>query len=162
MASVRREFHGAGFLCCLLLGGIGLFGCRLDQQMVPAGPATQPVQASKTESDAEVPEVPDRLNIKPDTSLVVAAPDSAEVFYRTLITIAFDASASGVTVRKVLATFKGTIVGGYPKAGPKGSYVIEVEDRGARWPRIAALMDNVRAEPGVFSAAPMPLRIVKA
>ncbi|HEX9893349.1 MAG TPA: hypothetical protein VGA78_05465 [Gemmatimonadales bacterium] len=152
------QWKRSGAMRVLIVGGVIMMTCRPAPPPVPAGPATQPAQGSGEDEDDDIPPVPDKLNITPDTTLIVARPDSGDVYYRTLLSIAFDDTTSGITVKKVLYQYKGTIVGGYPKLGPKGTYVVQVEDRGPRWPRLAALVDSIRAEKGVFSAAPTAFR----
>jgi hypothetical protein len=143
----------------LLTVAIGLvLACRPSGAGVPAGPATQPVQGSGEDSDTSPPALPEKLGIAPDTTLVVARPDSGDFYYRTLIQVAFHDTTSGITIKKVFYRYNGTIVGGNPKLGPRGTYVIQVEDRGPKWKPLEALVDSIRAEPGVFSAGPTPFR----
>ena len=132
--------------------------CRPTRTGIPAGPATQPVQGSGEDGDTSPPELPEKLGIKPDTTLVVARPDSGDFYYRTLIQVAFDDTTSGISIKRIFYQYGGTIVGGNPKLGPRGTYVIQVEDRGTKWKPLEALVDSIRKEPGVFSAGPTPFR----
>ena len=138
---------------------IGLaLACRPTRTGVPAGPATQPAQGSGEDSDTSPPALPDKLGIRPDTTMVVARPDSGDFYYRTLIQVAFHDTTSGITIKRIFYQYGGTIVGGNPKLGPRGTYVIQVEDRGPKWKPLEVLVDSIRKEPGVFSAGPTPFR----
>ena len=137
--------------------GVAL-ACRPTPTGIPAGPATQPAQGSGEDGDTAPPQLPDKLGIKPDTTLVVARPDSGDFYYRTLIQVAFHDTTSGITIKRIFYQYGATIVGGNPKLGPRGTYVVQVEDRGPKWKALEALVDSLRREPGVFSAGPTPFR----
>jgi hypothetical protein len=142
----------------MTFGFLVFAACRPAPQPVPAGPATQPVQGSGDDDDEKAPAVPEKMTITPDTTLVVARADSGDYYYRTLISLAFHDTTSAITIKKVLYQYDATIVGGYPKLGPRGTYVVQVADRGPKWPPLAALIDSLRAESGVLSAAPTPFK----
>ena len=151
--------QGRALTLVLLAVSFGVaLACRPTRTGIPAGPATQPVQGSGQDGDTTPPQLPEKLGIKPDTTLVVARPDSGDFYYRTLIQVAFDDTTSGITIKRIFYHYGATIVGGNPKLGPRGTYVVQVEDRGAKWKPLEALVDSIRKEPGVFSAGPTPFR----
>lgn len=131
-----------------LLASFTLGSCR-PVRGVPAGPATQPTQA---EGDDNFPVIPEGMSIVPDSTIVISPPNSQEVFYRTLVTVAFDDTTSAPSVRRILAHY-GTVVGGDETAGPRGTYLLQVPDRGADWSRVSAMLDSLRTEGGVATAS---------
>lgn len=146
----RSKLPGLALLVALGAGGT-LGSCR-PVRGVPAGPATQPTQA---EGDDSFPEIPEGMSIVADSAIVISPPNSQEVFYRTLVTVAFDDTTSASSVRRILAHY-GTVVGGDPAAGPRGTYLLQVQDRGAEWSRVSAMLDSLRTEGGVAQAALLP------
>ena len=135
-----------------------VIACHPARQVTPVGAGLQAVQGTGEPSDTTAPEMPKKLMIKPDTTLIVARPDSGDFYYRNLLQVAFDASTRGISIKRVLMHYDAVVVGGYPKLGPRGTYVVQGPDRGPKWPPLAALVDSIRAEPGVFSAGPMQFR----
>ncbi|HET9514888.1 MAG TPA: hypothetical protein VFO95_13230 [Gemmatimonadales bacterium] len=145
------KLPGLALLLALVAGG-ALGSCR-PPRGVPAGPATQPTQAEG--DDDRYPEVPQGMSIVPDSTIVISPPNSQEVFYRTLVTVAFDDTTSAPSVRRILAHY-GTVVGGDETAGPRGTYLLQVQDRGVDWSRVSAMLDSLRTEGGVEKAALLP------
>lgn len=138
-------------LLVTLVAGVTLGNCR-PPRGVPAGPATQPTQA---EGDDDYPAIPEGMSIVPDSTIVISPPNSQEVLYRTLVTVAFDDTTSALSVRRILSHY-GTVVGGDEAAGPRGAYLLQVQDRGSDWSRISAMLDSLRTEGGVAKAALLP------
>jgi hypothetical protein len=66
--------------------------------------------------------------------------------------VAFDDTTSAPSVRRILAHY-GTVVGGNEAAGPRGTYLLQVPDRGADWRRVSAMLDSLRTEGGVATAS---------
>lgn len=154
----KQRRRSAETLPMMVLCFVAALGCQPVRHGLPAGPATQPMQGTGLPSDTAAPEMPKKLLIRPDTTLVVSRPDSGDIYYRTLVQVAFDDTTRGISIKRVFFRFQATVVGGYPKQGPRGTYVIQVADRGPKWEPLAALVDSLRAEPGVFSAGPMQFR----
>jgi hypothetical protein len=145
------KVHGLALFVALAAGGT-LGSCR-PVRSVPAGPATQPTQAEG--DDDSYPEIPEGTSIVPDSTIVISPPNSQEVFYRTLVTVAFDDTTSALGVRRILAHY-GTVVGGDRAAGPRGAYLLQVQDRGPEWIRVFAMLDSLRTEGGVARAELVP------
>lgn len=138
-----------GLALLVALGAGGTLGSCRPPRGVPAGPATQPTQA---EGDDDYPAIPEGMSFVPDSTIVISPPNSQEVFYRTLVTVAFDDTTSALSVRRILAHY-GSVVGGDESAGPRGTYLLQVQDRGADWSRVSAMLDSLRTEGGVATAS---------
>ena len=150
MSISLSKLPGLALLVALMAGGT-MGSCR-PVRGVPAGPATQPTQA---EGDDDYPAIPEGMSIAPDSTIVISPPSSKEVFYRTLVSVAFDDTTSALSVRRILSHY-GTVVGGDEAAGPRGAYLLQVQDRGAEWSRVSAMLDSLRTEGGVATASLVP------
>lgn len=106
--------------------------------------------------DTARPELPDTRNyfFPTDTAFSVASPgDTAIRYYRTVVGILFDDTTSGVTVRRVLADYRATIIGGLKNLG---AYIVRVPDPGPSYAAVDSLISRLSSEPGVqyaFGAA---------
>jgi hypothetical protein len=91
-----------------------------------------------------------------DTAFSVTPSDSPESrFYRTVVGLLFDDSASGVTVRSVLQRYSATIIGAWSNLG---AYVIRVPDPGPSMADLDSLISRLTAELGVNFAFSLAIR----
>jgi hypothetical protein len=110
-----------------------------------------------TASDTTTPVVPAVWDEHLDTALTVPYPANPNVrYYRHRFLLAFDSTASGQTIREVLARYHARIVGGVPSFKPRGAFVIAVPDPGPDALKWKALYDSLAAERGVVSALGFP------
>jgi hypothetical protein len=106
--------------------------------------------------DTARPPIPAAYNLPGEGSPAIVEPsDTSIVYYRTVVLIRFDDSASGATVRGVLAGAGATIIGG---ARGFGAYIVRVPDPGATVQALDSLLHRLEAQPGVEIAAPLTLR----
>ena len=93
-----------------------------------------------------------------DTSIIVPLPGVPSAFvYRNILSVRFDDSTSGSTVRDVLRVSRGEIISGNPAAG---EYIVRFADPGASYDSVLSLQRRVVGYPGVGygDAAPPPGR----
>jgi len=105
-------------------------------------------------ADTNRPALPPDLNLPQDTVLLVAPPgDTVVQYYRDIVGIAFEDSASGPTVQAVLQAYSATIIGGDPNGGTWGEYIVRVPDPGSSLDALDSLLNRIEGEPAVAEAA---------
>jgi hypothetical protein len=87
-----------------------------------------------------------------DSSMIVRRPggNSANIYYRNILELAFDDSTSGWTVQSILARYDAVIIGGGSFPGlTQGAYVIRVPDPGPSFEALQSLLARLGGERGV-------------
>ncbi len=69
-------------------------------------------------------------------------------YYRNVAVIVFDDSTSGVTVRRILAKYRGVIIGG-SEARDEPGYYVQIPDPGTTFAAIDSVASLIEKEPGV-------------
>jgi len=88
-----------------------------------------------------------------DTLYVVTNPaDTGRIYYRRLYEIMFADSASGLSIRGLLAKYHAQIVDG---VWSSGSYIVMMPDPGATWQAVQARRDSLHREPIVVAFMPL-------
>ncbi len=106
--------------------------------------------AEAADADTSRPAVPPVGPYPFDSTLVVPHPDDASVLYfRNILIVAFEDSATGPAIRTVLQRYHATIIGGIPQEGRYGTYLIQVPDPGTRWEDLESLRNMIVREPAV-------------
>ncbi|MGH9893263.1 MAG: hypothetical protein ACREA0_14990 [bacterium] len=103
--------------------------------------------------------MPAELNLPQDSVLTVAPPgDTVVLYYRNILGVAFVDSASGPTVRALLAKYNAVIIGGDPNGGPWGEYIVRVPDPGTTLDALDLLVARINAERTVAEASRITFR----
>ena len=120
----------------------------LSTAACPPRPALSVVAA-----DTSRPPVPAEPNLPDDSAFTVTRPGQAlPIYYRNIIGIVFHDTASGLTIRAVLAKYNAVIIGGSPDVGAFGEYIVQVPDPGPTFAALDSLLSRIAREPGVDSA----------
>ena len=69
-------------------------------------------------------------------------------YYRNVVVIVFDDSTSGRSVRRVLAKYRGIIIGG-SEARDEPAYYVQIPDPGTTFAAIDSVVSAIQTEPGV-------------
>ncbi|HXL33970.1 MAG TPA: hypothetical protein VN953_03560 [Gemmatimonadales bacterium] len=95
------------------------------------------------------PPVPPTPNLPDDSTLTVPSPSGMNVrYYRNIVVVVFHNSTNGVTVRRILAKYRGVIIGGSEARDDPGYYV-QIPDPGTTFAAIDSVASLIEAEPGV-------------
>jgi hypothetical protein len=104
-------------------------------------------------SDTARPPIPTGTAYPRDTLYAVTNPaDTGRIYYRRLYEIMFSDTASGSSIRALLAKYHARIVGGVPIIG---SYIVMMPDPGATWQAVQARRDSLHREPIVLVFMPL-------
>jgi len=102
--------------------------------------------------DSTRPRIPPQPNLPLDSTYTVAAPDlprAEGLYYRNILGIIVDDTASGPTIRDLFRRYHGTIIGGNPA---DGEYIIRIPDPGPSFAAVEAIVSRIYTEPGVSLA----------
>lgn len=110
--------------------------------------------------DRGQPPIPASMNLPEDTSVaIVGAGVRPSTYYRNVVAVQFEGTASGQTIRRFLRTFRGTIIGGMSlDESEPGYYVVQVPDPGTSWDEVNTLLDHMEQAVGVRSLFHMQVR----
>ena len=94
-----------------------------------------------------------------DSTQTVAEDSTREsLFYVDRFAVVFDDTTSGQDIRKVLAKFHATIVGGIPDLPPRGAYVVRIAPAERTFAGVEAVARKLKTESGVSLAMRMAYR----
>ena len=107
------------------------------------------------QSDTSRPALPPLPVLPSDSTFTVESPRysrSQLLYYRNIVGVVFNRSASSSTIRDLLARYQATIIGGV--AGPADSeYILKVPDPGRTLQTVESLLARLEREPGVKRVA---------
>jgi hypothetical protein len=84
-------------------------------------------------------------------------PRAQLLYYRNIVGVVFNRSASGVTIRNLLARYQASVIGGV--AGAAGSeYIVRVPDPGPTLQALESLLARLEREPAVRYASSVSYR----
>jgi hypothetical protein len=108
---------------------------------------SMPAAAAQTPPDTTRPTIPQDDTWLDDSLHTIIPPDNpGVVYYRTLVDIEFHPTVAGVVIRRFLAQYRATIVGGIPWMGV---YTLQLPDPGPTWDATQACLRRLRAEKSV-------------
>lgn len=122
--------------------------------LVSCKSGTSPRHQSLTavQGDSSRPPVPPLPNLPADSTFTVekpGTPRSELLYYRNIVGIIFDDTASGATVRRTLARHRATITGGSPSVA---EYLVRIPDPGPSFASLDSVVTRIYSEPGVALA----------
>ncbi len=107
------------------------------------------------QADTTRPTLPPLPNLPSDSTFTVEAPRyprSLLLYYRNIVRIAFDDSASGTTIRSLCSRYGATVIGVIlSRVDPE--YILLVPDPGVTLEALNSLLTQLNQEPGVKLAA---------
>jgi hypothetical protein len=120
-----------------------------DVRLLSRETVSSPTLVLIVDVDTSRPVVPDGF-AAPDSAeaLLVTQPggDPTVLVLRDFVHIQFDDTTSGQSIKELLALYGAQVAGGYPLTH---TYIIRVPDPGPTYAALEALMERLRAEPGV-------------
>src|SRR5258708_5066709 len=134
--------------CCLLLTAAIALACA-STRTLPSPHLTA------TQGDTSWPALPPPPALPSDSTFTVESPTYARsqlLYYRNIVGVTFNRSASGVTIRNLLARYQASVIGGV--AGAAGSeYILQVPDPGTTLQALDSLLARLEREPAVDHAS---------
>jgi hypothetical protein len=108
--------------------------------------------AALARGDTSRPPVPSQTAFPGDSTFTVGSPDyprSQLLYYRNVISIAFDDTTSGTTVRRILQQYQATIIGGVSGPAADPEYIVAIPDPGPSLVAVDSVVAKLGAEQGV-------------
>jgi len=103
--------------------------------------------------DTGRPRLPTSRALPDDSTRTLASPfGTVERYYRDIVGVMFDDTASGRTIWAILTKYRAVIVAG-GEAFPHPVYYLQVPDPGGTYAGIDSLARAIQAETGVFSTS---------
>ena len=101
-------------------------------------------------SDTARPPVPPEFTPPADSTRTVAVPGNPGVrYHRHLVGVVFDDSTSGITVNRLLQRYQATVVGGLPRYGTSGAYILQLPDTVTTYEGLQGVINAITGESGV-------------
>lgn len=101
------------------------------------------------QEDTARPPVPGLPNLPTDSTFTMEAPGyprAKSLYFRNIAGIIFDDTTSGRTIRRLLARYRGRIIGGSPGVS---EYLVQIPDPGRSFAALEAIVRRLQAEGGV-------------
>jgi len=115
-------------------------------------------ESRPAQGDTGRPRLPLVGNLPQDSTLVVerpGVPRTELLYYRNIVGLIFDDTTSGATIRRLLARYSASIIGGVPGIR---EYVVQIPDPGRSFAALETIVHRLNSESGVALARKMYYR----